>query len=82
MWREQQGTGCSMEQGEGVCAEIPTHPDPLEGAGLYAQGSRKASVARVCLAGGDDTEVGVAGEEKTEGGSWGPGGDHASIQVK
>ena len=65
-----------MEQGEGVCAEIPTHPDPLEGAGLCAQGSRKASVTRVCLAGG------AAGEEKPKGGSWGPGGDHALIQVK
>ena len=65
-----------MEQGEGVCAEIPTHPDPLEGAGLCAQGSRKASVTRVCLAGG------AAGEEKPKGGLWGPGGDHALIQVK
>ena len=61
---------------EGVYSEIPTHPDPLEGAGLCAQGSRKASVTRVCLAGG------AAGEEKPKGGLWGPGGDHALIQVK
>ena len=67
---------------EGVYSEIPTHPDPLEGAGLCAQGSRKASVARVCLAGEDGTEGGAAGEEKPKGGSWGPGGDHALIQVK
>ena len=66
-----------------VCvAEIPTHPDPLEGAGLCAQGSRKAGVASVCLAGGDGAEVGAAGEEKVERGSWGPGGDHVLIQVK
>ena len=76
--------GCSMEQGKGgcVCSEILTHPDPLEGAGLCAQGSRKASAARLCLAGGDGTEGGAAGEEKPKGSSWGPGGDHALIQVK
>ena len=50
--------------------------------GLCAQGSRKAGVASVCLAGGDGAEVGAAGEEKVERGSWGPGGDHALIQVK
>ena len=65
-----------------MCAETPTHPDPLEGAGLCAQGSRKAGVASVCLAGGDGAEVGAAGEEKVERGSWGPGGDHVLIQVK
>ena len=56
---------------EGVCAEIPRHPDPLERAGLCALGSRKASVSRVCLAGGDGTEGGVVGEQKAEGGSGG-----------
>ena len=74
--------GCSMEQGGGCVCRHPHAPNPLEGAGLCAQGGRKAGVARVCLAGGDGTEVGVAGEEKAEGGSWGPGGDHALIQVK
>ena len=74
--------GCSMEKGGGVVCRPPHAPNPLEGAGLCAQGGRKAGVARVCLAGGDGTEVGVAGEEKAEGGSWGPGGDHALIQVK
>ena len=65
-----------------VCvAEIPTHPDPLEGAGLCAQGSRKAGVASVCLAGGDGAE-GRASGEKPKGGLWGPGGDHALTQVK
>lgn len=65
MWREQQGMGCSMEQGEGgsVCRH-PHTPDPLEGAGLCAQGGRKAGVARGCLAGGDGAEVGVAGERR------------------
>ena len=66
---------------KGVCAETPTHPDPLEGAGLCAPGIRKASVARMCLAGGDGAE-GRASGEKPKGGLWGPGGDHALTQVK
>lgn len=83
MWREQQGMGCSMEQGEvGCVCRHPHSPNPLEGAGLCAQGGRKAGVARVCLAGRDGAEVGVAGEEEAEGGSWDPRGDHALIQVK
>lgn len=83
MWREQQGMGCSMEQGEvGCVCRHPHSPNPLEGTGLCAQGGRKAGVARVCLAGRDGAEVGVAGEEKAEGGSWDPRGDHALIQVK
>jgi len=83
----ERATGNGVLHGAGrrrvcVCSEILTHPDPLEGAGLCAQGSRKASAARLCLAGGDGTEGGAAGEEKPKGGSWGPGGDHALIQVK
>lgn len=71
----ERATGNGVLHGAGrrrvcVCSEILTHPDPLEGAGLCAQGSRKASAARLCLAGGDGTEGGAAGEEKPKGSSW------------
>lgn len=49
-------------RGRSVCAGVPTHPGPLEGAGLCALGIRKASVARVCLAGGDGTKANVRRE--------------------
>lgn len=71
----------AQEQGEGGCVwqRSPRTQIPWR-AGLCAQGSRKAGVASVCLAGGDGTEVGGRERRRSKRGSWGPGGDYALIK--